>query len=254
HPGGVPGFAHGWGTDSRAHRHAGKGTCCVMALPPAARGSGPWRRSRSSLLRSSASLPRSVAPERDGPRTFGVGRVFLCTGGWGAGRCPEGRWCDVAAGRCAVGGPGVRGLDEPVVRHRVGPVRSPLGGRFTIREAQANRWLSRATGQRANSGACGATLKAPSGGSVTAVEPKPVPQGVEATRPFPARLGPKGSFIYKAVTTTDAKVLGVMYLTTSMAFFLIGGLMALMMRGELARPGLQFLSPEQFNQLFTMHG
>src|SRR5690606_26741439 len=50
------------------------------------------------------------------------------------------------------------------------------------------------------------------------------------------------------------KVLGVMYLTTSMVFFLIGGLMALMMRGELARPGLQFLSPEQFNQLFTMHG
>ena len=74
---------------------------------------------------------------------------------------------------------------------------------------------------------------------MTAVEPKPVPQGVEATRPFPARTGPKGSFIVKMVTTTDPKVLGVMYLTTSMAFFLIGGLMALMMRGELARPGLQ---------------
>ncbi|WP_280182969.1 cbb3-type cytochrome c oxidase subunit I, partial [Nocardia cyriacigeorgica] len=88
---------------------------------------------------------------------------------------------------------------------------------------------------------------------MTAVEPQPVPQ-LEATRPFPARTGPKGSFIYKMVTTTDPKVLGVMYLTTSMVFFLIGGLMALMMRGELARPGLQFLSPEQFNQLFTMHG
>src|SRR5262249_57931696 len=45
-----------------------------------------------------------------------------------------------------------------------------------------------------------------------------------------------------------------MYLVTSFAFFAIGGVMALLMRAELARPGLQFLSPEQYNQLFTMHG
>src|SRR5688572_2679885 len=45
-----------------------------------------------------------------------------------------------------------------------------------------------------------------------------------------------------------------MYLTTSFVFFLVGGFMALLMRAELARPGLQFLSPEQYNQLFTMHG
>ncbi|MFD0361431.1 cytochrome c oxidase subunit I [Nocardia sp. GCM10030253] len=88
---------------------------------------------------------------------------------------------------------------------------------------------------------------------MTAVEPQPVPQLV-ATRPFPARFGPKGSAIYRLVTTTDPKVLGQMYLFTSMSFFMIGGLLALLMRGELARPGLQFLSPEQFNQLFTMHG
>ncbi len=49
-------------------------------------------------------------------------------------------------------------------------------------------------------------------------------------------------------------MLGIMYLVTSFAFFLIGGLMALLMRTELAVPGLQFLSNEQFNQLFTMHG
>ncbi|MFC9963866.1 MULTISPECIES: cytochrome c oxidase subunit I [Nocardia] len=88
---------------------------------------------------------------------------------------------------------------------------------------------------------------------MTAVEPRPVPQ-LEATRPYPARTGPKGSFLYKAVTTTDPKVLGTMYLVTAISYFMIGGLMALLMRGELARPGLQFLSPEQFNQLFTMHG
>jgi cytochrome c oxidase subunit 1 len=45
-----------------------------------------------------------------------------------------------------------------------------------------------------------------------------------------------------------------MYLVTSFGFFLIGGLLALIMRAELARPGMQFLSPEQYNQLFTMHG
>ncbi|MBF6172042.1 aa3-type cytochrome oxidase subunit I [Nocardia blacklockiae] len=88
---------------------------------------------------------------------------------------------------------------------------------------------------------------------MTAVSPKPEGQ-LEAARPFPARGGPKGSFLYKAITTTDPKMLGQMYLFTAMTFFLIGGVMALLMRGELARPGLQFLSPEQFNQLFTMHG
>ncbi|MGV9411307.1 aa3-type cytochrome oxidase subunit I [Nocardia sp. NPDC003693] len=88
---------------------------------------------------------------------------------------------------------------------------------------------------------------------MTAVEPQPVRQ-VEAARPYPQRVGPKGSFIYKMVTTTDPKVLGVMYLVTALSFFMIGGLMALLMRAELARPGMQFLSPEQFNQLFTMHG
>ncbi|ORL05578.1 cytochrome ubiquinol oxidase subunit I [Prescottella equi] len=80
------------------------------------------------------------------------------------------------------------------------------------------------------------------------------PRTLTASRPAPARTGSKGSFIYKMITTTDPKVLGIMYLVTAFAFFLIGGLMALLMRTELAVPGLQFLSNEQFNQLFTMHG
>ena len=56
------------------------------------------------------------------------------------------------------------------------------------------------------------------------------------------------------MTTTDPKLLGMMYSVTSVGFFFIGGLMALLMRTELAAPGLQFLSNEQYNQLFTMHG
>jgi cytochrome c oxidase subunit 1 len=77
---------------------------------------------------------------------------------------------------------------------------------------------------------------------------------LQARRPFPARLGPKGTLLYKLVTTTDHKVIGMMYVVACFAFFFIGGLMALLMRTELASPGLQFLSNEQYNQLFTMHG
>ena len=54
--------------------------------------------------------------------------------------------------------------------------------------------------------------------------------------------------------TTDHKMIGRMYLVTSLVFFMFGGVMALIMRAELARPGMQFLTPEQYNQLFTMHG
>ncbi|WP_207544777.1 cbb3-type cytochrome c oxidase subunit I, partial [Mycolicibacterium elephantis] len=74
------------------------------------------------------------------------------------------------------------------------------------------------------------------------------------TRPAAPRQSPKGSLVYKLLTTTDPKVLGIMYIATSIAFFVAGGLMALLMRTELAMPGLQFLSNEQYNQLFTMHG
>ena len=82
----------------------------------------------------------------------------------------------------------------------------------------------------------------------------PASVGLEPRRPFPARLGPKGTLVYKLVTTTDHKLIGIMYVVTCFAFFFTGGLMALFMRAELAAPGLQFLSNEQYNQLFTMHG
>jgi cytochrome c oxidase subunit 1 len=64
----------------------------------------------------------------------------------------------------------------------------------------------------------------------------------------------KGSALARLLRETDAKKIGVMYGVTAFGFFLIGGVMALVMRAELAQPELQFLSPEQYNQLFTMHG
>jgi cytochrome c oxidase subunit 1 len=68
------------------------------------------------------------------------------------------------------------------------------------------------------------------------------------------RRAPKGAALLGYLRTTDPKEIGAMYLVTSFAFFVTGGIMALLMRTELARPGLQFLSQEQYNQLFTMHG
>ena len=74
------------------------------------------------------------------------------------------------------------------------------------------------------------------------------------SRPSPVHVAQKGSRLSNLLRTTDHKTIGLMYLTTSFTWFMVGGLMAMLMRGELARPGLQFLSPEQYNQLFTMHG
>ncbi|WP_259471726.1 cbb3-type cytochrome c oxidase subunit I, partial [Streptomyces shenzhenensis] len=56
------------------------------------------------------------------------------------------------------------------------------------------------------------------------------------------------------LTTTDHKRIGTMYLVSAFVFFVVGGVLALLMRAELARPGLQIMSNEQFNQAFTMHG
>ncbi|WP_411122637.1 cytochrome c oxidase subunit I [Streptomyces sp. x-19] len=63
-----------------------------------------------------------------------------------------------------------------------------------------------------------------------------------------------GRRIRKYLTTTDHKVIGNMYLVTSFGFFLFAGVLAMLMRAELARPGMQFVSHEQYNQLFTIHG
>ncbi len=63
-----------------------------------------------------------------------------------------------------------------------------------------------------------------------------------------------GKAIVNWATSTDHKTIGYMYIFTSMIWFFIAGLMALVIRAELALPGLQVISLEQYNQLFTMHG
>jgi cytochrome c oxidase subunit I len=73
---------------------------------------------------------------------------------------------------------------------------------------------------------------------------------VDVRRPRPTL----GSKVVKVLTTTDHKTIGMLYLCTSFAFFLFAGLLAMIIRAELAQPGLQVVSREQYNQLFTMHG
>ncbi|GAB3191985.1 cytochrome c oxidase subunit I [Geodermatophilus arenarius] len=74
------------------------------------------------------------------------------------------------------------------------------------------------------------------------------------SRPSPAREVQRGARLSNLLRTTDHKTIGLMYMATSFAWFIVGGFMAMLIRGELGQPGLQFLSPEQYNQLVTMHG
>src|SRR5438105_11042508 len=52
---------------------------------------------------------------------------------------------------------------------------------------------------------------------------------------------------------TDHKVIGIQYTVTSFFFLLVGGLLAMLIRAQLAKPGMQFLTPEQFNGVFSVH-
>ncbi len=52
---------------------------------------------------------------------------------------------------------------------------------------------------------------------------------------------------------TDHKVIGIQYICTTMFFFVAGGLMAMLIRAELAQPGTQFVDPNTYNGLFSVH-
>ncbi|MFM7874724.1 MAG: cbb3-type cytochrome c oxidase subunit I, partial [Actinomycetota bacterium] len=76
----------------------------------------------------------------------------------------------------------------------------------------------------------------------------------ERSLPKPPAPTSKGKLALKLLTTTDHKVIGYLYLATSFFWFLICGILALAIRAELAQPGMQYMSSEQYNQVFTMHG
>jgi cytochrome c oxidase subunit I len=89
---------------------------------------------------------------------------------------------------------------------------------------------------------------------MTTTAPRPsvseVPQGLSN-----ASVVRKGNLFVDWITTTDHKKIGYLYLITSFIYFLIGGVMALVIRAQLFAPGLEVVATkEQYNQLFTMHG
>src|SRR4051794_41396106 len=79
-----------------------------------------------------------------------------------------------------------------------------------------------------------------------------------ALRPVPeiaARaVTPRGRGWTDWVTTVDHKKIGILYMVTAFVFFLVGGIEALLIRIQLGAPDNTFLTPEKYNQLFTMHG
>jgi cytochrome c oxidase subunit 1 len=74
---------------------------------------------------------------------------------------------------------------------------------------------------------------------------------VTATAVRPARAQ---SGLMEWLTTVDHKKIGIMYIGLAFTFFLLGGIMALFIRLELAQPGAQIVDAATYNQLFSMHG
>ena len=56
------------------------------------------------------------------------------------------------------------------------------------------------------------------------------------------------------LTSTDHKRIGISYMATAFAFYLLGGALAVVIRSELYEPGRQVVSQGRYNEMFTMHG
>src|SRR5580698_5927164 len=70
----------------------------------------------------------------------------------------------------------------------------------------------------------------------------------------PQQGRPPFNVVYEWLRTVDHKKIGLMYIAYALVFLIIGGVEATLMRIQLAIPNNHFVSPQVFNQLFTMHG
>jgi cytochrome c oxidase subunit I+III len=85
---------------------------------------------------------------------------------------------------------------------------------------------------------------------VTVVAPAPAEQHVERLE----RIWAERPGVLGWLTTTDHKRIGLLYFWTTLAFFAAGGVEALLMRTQLQRPNNGLLSPDTYDQLFSVHG
>jgi cytochrome c oxidase subunit I+III len=60
--------------------------------------------------------------------------------------------------------------------------------------------------------------------------------------------------LWGVLTTVDHKIIGRRYILTAFVFLALGGVLALLMRLQLAQPEARLIGPDRFNQIFTMHG
>ncbi len=88
---------------------------------------------------------------------------------------------------------------------------------------------------------------------MTTTAPRPAAPAIPEGASTPA-AGRQGSVFLDYLTTTNHKTIGYMYFVTSFGYFLIAGVMALIIRAQLFQPGMDLVTKEQYNQLFTMHG
>ncbi|MEY4899223.1 MAG: hypothetical protein RL294_1034 [Actinomycetota bacterium] len=88
---------------------------------------------------------------------------------------------------------------------------------------------------------------------MTTTAPRPPAPAIPEGASTPA-AGRQGSVFLDYLTTTNHKTIGYMYFLTSFVYFLIAGVMALIIRAQLFQPGMDLVTKEQYNQLFTMHG
>src|SRR5262249_2577855 len=80
---------------------------------------------------------------------------------------------------------------------------------------------------------------------------------IAETTPEPvtrAAAPPWTGVLHDWVTTVDHKKIGIMYVLMAVVFLVVGGVEAVLLRWQLLWPRNDFLGPDAFNQLFTMHG
>ena len=112
-----------------------------------------------------------------------------------------------------------------------------------------DHWRMNYTVRGGRPGRVRAVARRAGGRVVTTVEERPV---AAEEPPEPEHAEARGLLAF--LTSTDHKRIGISYMATAFAFYLIAGALAMVIRTELAEPGTQVVSQGRYNEMFTMHG